>query len=248
MHYLDVMGGGHFSNDPDLVEALVTDAPRSSSGSKSSGVMFDKRADGAMSTIHGGGTSRKRMHSARDYSGAEIMRVLRDEVRSRAETIRVLEFNPAVELLTDGQGRVTGAVLLDLETREYKLVQARAVILATGGGGRLHYQGFPTTNHYGATADGLVLAYRVGGQPGVPAHDAVSPDRRRLPGADPRPTGDREGPRAGRAGVQRLRRAVRVSRWKRATSRRRRSFVSAWTARPGWRHRPASPGCGSIRR
>ena len=164
IHYLDVMGGGHFSNHPDLVEALVTDAPRVIQWLEQLGVMFDKRADGAMSTIHGGGTSRKRMHSARDYSGAEIMRVLRDEVRSRAETIRVLEFNPVVELLTDGQGRVSGAVLLDLETREYKIVQARAVILATGGGGRLHYQGFPTTNHYGATADGIVLAYRVGGR------------------------------------------------------------------------------------
>jgi succinate dehydrogenase/fumarate reductase flavoprotein subunit len=36
------------------------------------------------------------------------------------------------------------------------------VVLATGGGGRLHYQGFPTTNHYGATADGVVMAYRAG--------------------------------------------------------------------------------------
>ena len=36
------------------------------------------------------------------------------------------------------------------------------MILATGGAGRLHYQGFPTSNHYGATADGLVLAYRAG--------------------------------------------------------------------------------------
>jgi succinate dehydrogenase / fumarate reductase flavoprotein subunit len=42
------------------------------------------------------------------------------------------------------------------------IVQARAVIIATGGSGRLHYQGFPTTNHYGATGDGLVLAYRAG--------------------------------------------------------------------------------------
>ena len=39
---------------------------------------------------------------------------------------------------------------------------AKTVILATGGAGRLHYQGFPTSNHYGATADGLVLAYRAG--------------------------------------------------------------------------------------
>ena len=163
-HYLDVMGGGHFSNDPDLVEALVTDAPLVIQWLEQLGVMFDKRPDGSMSTIHGGGTSRMRMHSARDYSGAEIMRVLRDEVRSSPEAVRVLEFNPVVELLTDGQRRVTGAVLLDMETREYKIVHARAVILTTGGGGRLHYQGFPTTNHYGATADGVVLAYRVGGQ------------------------------------------------------------------------------------
>jgi succinate dehydrogenase / fumarate reductase flavoprotein subunit len=42
------------------------------------------------------------------------------------------------------------------------LVRAKAVVIATGGSGRLHYQGFPTTNHYGATGDGLVLAYRLG--------------------------------------------------------------------------------------
>jgi aspartate oxidase len=140
---------------------LVKDAPAVIAWLESLGVMFDKLPDGSMNTAHGGGTSRKRMHSARDYSGAEIMRVLRDEVRSRP-AIRVFEFNPAVELLTDGAGRVSGAVLLDLETREYRVVAARAVVLATGGGGRLHYQGFPTTNHYGATADGVVLAYRVG--------------------------------------------------------------------------------------
>lgn len=162
LHYLDVLGGGHFDNDPDLVEALVRDAPAVIQWLENLGVMFDKLPDGSMNTIHGGGTSRRRMHSARDYSGAEIMRVVRDEVRSRTDHIRVLEFNPVVELLTDDAGRVTGAVLLDLETREYRIVAAKAVILSTGGGGRLHYQEFPTTNHYGATADGLILAYRVG--------------------------------------------------------------------------------------
>jgi succinate dehydrogenase/fumarate reductase flavoprotein subunit len=53
-------------------------------------------------------------------------------------------------------------VLLNLETEELIVVRAGAVVLATGGIGRLHLQGFPTTNHYGATADGLVLAYRAG--------------------------------------------------------------------------------------
>ena len=45
---------------------------------------------------------------------------------------------------------------------EYLIARAKVVIIATGGAGRLHYQGFPTSNHYGATADGLVLGYRAG--------------------------------------------------------------------------------------
>jgi succinate dehydrogenase/fumarate reductase flavoprotein subunit len=116
---------------------------------------------GTMRTIHGGGTSRKRMHAARDYSGAEIMRTLRDEVRSRAD-ITVTEFSPALELVLDENGRVAGAVVQNLETQATGYIRAKATIIATGGSGRLHYQGFPTTNHYGATGDGLVLAYRVG--------------------------------------------------------------------------------------
>jgi succinate dehydrogenase / fumarate reductase flavoprotein subunit/L-aspartate oxidase len=112
--------------------------------------------------IHGGGTSRKRMHFAADITGAEIMRTLRDEVRNQAGKIRVLEFNPAVELILDGAGRCQGAVLLNLETKQLYVVRAKATVLATGGSGRLHIQGFMTTNHYGATADGLVIAYRAG--------------------------------------------------------------------------------------
>ena len=166
IHYLDVMGGGAFTNHPDLVEALVMDAPGVIAWLESLGTMFDKDPDGTMRTIHGGGTSRKRMHAARDYTGAEIMRTLRDEVRSHSNgtspSIRVWEFRPAIELLLDENGRVSGAVLQDLDTDRLMVVRARSVIIATGGSGRLHYQGFPTTNHYGATGDGLVLAYRVG--------------------------------------------------------------------------------------
>ena len=162
IHYLDVIGGGHFTNAPDLVEALVHDAPLVIAWLESLGCMFDKEPDGTLVTRHGGGTSRKRMHSARDYSGAEIMRTLRDEVRSRPGEITVLEFAPAIELLMDDRGQVAGAVLKNLETDEHLVVRAKATIIATGGSGRLHYQGFPTTNHYGATGDGLVMAYRVG--------------------------------------------------------------------------------------
>ena len=113
-----------------------------------------------MITTHGGGTSRKRMHAAKDYSGAEIMRTLRDEVLNRG--IPVVDFTAAIELIKDEKGCAAGAVLLNMETKEILIARAKTVILATGGAGRLHYQGFPTSNHYGATADGLVLAYRAG--------------------------------------------------------------------------------------
>jgi len=164
-HYLDVMGGGGFTSDPNLVEALVTDAPAVIAWLESLGAMFDKEPDGTMRTMHGGGTSRKRMHAARDYTGAEIMRTLRDEVRSRASdrpAIHIWEFRPAIDILLDEKGQAAGAVLKDLDTGRLMVVRARATIIATGGSGRLHYQGFPTTNHYGATGDGLVIAYRAG--------------------------------------------------------------------------------------
>ena len=111
-HYLDVIGGGHFSNDPGLVEALVRDAPGVIQWLEGLGCMFDKQSDGTLITIHGGGTSRKRMHSARDYSGAEIMRTLRDEVRSYPGEITVVEFTPAIELILDDKGQAAAAVAL----------------------------------------------------------------------------------------------------------------------------------------
>lgn len=159
-HYLDAFGGGHFAARPELLRRLVMEAPDAIKWLNELGVMFDKDSDGRMVTTHGGGTSRKRMHACKDYSGAEIMRTLRDEVINRQ--IPVVEFTSAVELIKDDKGQVAGAVLLNMETDDYMVAKAKTVIIATGGAGRMHYQGFPTSNHYGATADGLVLGYRAG--------------------------------------------------------------------------------------
>lgn len=159
-HYLDAFGGGHFAARPELLKRLVMEAPDAIKWLNELGVMFDKDADGRMVTTHGGGTSRKRMHACKDYSGAEIMRTLRDEVLNR--DIPVVEFTAAVELIKDDKGQVAGAVLLNMETGDYMVAKAKTVIIATGGAGRLHYQNFPTSNHYGATADGLVMGYRAG--------------------------------------------------------------------------------------
>ena len=160
IHYLDALGGGHFANKPELLKKLVTEAPDCIQWLNDMGVMFDKDENGRMVTTHGGGTSRKRMHACRDYSGAEIMRTLRDEVINRG--IPVIEFSSAVELIKDDKGQVAGAVLLNMETGDYSVARAKTVVIATGGAGRMHYQGFPTSNHYGATADGLILGYRAG--------------------------------------------------------------------------------------
>ena len=159
-HYLDAFGGGHFAAKPELLYKLVNEAPEAIQWLNDLGVEFDKAPDGTMITTHGGGTSRKRMHAAKDYSGAEIMRTLRDEVLNRE--IPVVDFTVAIEIILDDEGKAAGAVLMNMETKEILVAKAKTVIIATGGAGRLHYQGFPTSNHYGATADGLVLAYRVG--------------------------------------------------------------------------------------
>ncbi len=159
-HYLDAFGGGHFAARPELLRRLVMEAPDAIRWLNDLGVMFDKDKDGRMITTHGGGTSRKRMHACKDYSGAEIMRTLRDEVLNRK--IPVVEFTSAVELLKDEKGQAAGAVLLNMETGDYLVARAKTVVIATGGAGRLHYQHFPTSNHYGATADGLILGYRAG--------------------------------------------------------------------------------------
>ena len=160
IHFLDAFGGGHFAAKRDLLAKLVCDAPGAIKWLNELGVEFDKAEDGTMITTHGGGTSRKRMHAAKDYSGAEIMRTLRDEVINRG--IPVVDFTAAIELILDENGNAAGAVLMNMETHELMVAKAKTVIIATGGAGRMHYQGFPTSNHYGATADGLVLGYRAG--------------------------------------------------------------------------------------
>ena len=111
-HFLDAFGGGHFAAKKELVYKLVTEAPEAIQWQNNLGDEFDKEPDGTMITTHGGGTSRKRMHAAKDYSGAEIMRTLRDEVLNRG--IPVVDFTAAIELITDDKGHAAGAVLMNM--------------------------------------------------------------------------------------------------------------------------------------
>lgn len=190
-HFLDAYGGGHFAAQKDLLYKLVTEAPEAIQWLSSLGVEFDKAPDGTMITTHGGGTSRKRMHAAKDYSGAEIMRTLRDEVLNR--NVQILDYTAAIELIKDDSGCCAGAVLMNMETKELMVAKAKTVILATGGAGRPALPGIPY----------LQSLWCHGGWPdfgvsrrcpsAVPGHAAVSPHWRSFPCADLRSLGDGKG-------------------------------------------------------
>src|SRR4026207_2367576 len=159
-HFIDTLKGGHMQNDHALLKVMVEDGPAIAKWLIDLGVLFDRPADGNLHVKQGGGSSKPRLLTCSDYTGLEIMRVLKDEVLN--QKIHLLEFCAAVELLSDDEGHCSGAIFKDLDNQLHVLVSAKCVILATGGIGRLHIQGFPTSNHYGATGDGLCLAYRMG--------------------------------------------------------------------------------------
>ncbi|VFR57021.1 L-aspartate oxidase [plant metagenome] len=165
-HFEDTLRSGHFVADKALVTALVSDGPDAIRWLIREGMSFDlaregERMGGTLLRKKPGGATAARLLSYRDFTGLELMRALREAVLLQPG-ITVLDRHPALELLSDDRGRCAGAVMHDLARGRATLARAGATVLATGGAGRLHLSGFPTSNHYGATADGLVLAYRLG--------------------------------------------------------------------------------------
>ena len=97
----------------------------------------DKALGGTLLRKRAGGASAARVLSFRDFTGLEMMRVLREAVDLRPG-IETWNRCPAVELLSDDYGACVGAVIYNMEWRTFVLVRAPSVILATGGSGRLH--------------------------------------------------------------------------------------------------------------
>lgn len=161
-HIQDTLRGGHHAGDPALVATLAGDGPEVLHWLISQGMQFEQTPSGDLHTRRAGGMSTARLVHCRDYTGLEMMRVLREAVIQH-RSIEVLEQSPAVELLSNELGqKCVGAVLTSMLDGHLRIVRTRSVIMATGGLGRLHLNGFPTSNHLGATGDGLVLAYRIG--------------------------------------------------------------------------------------
>jgi L-aspartate oxidase len=159
-HYEDTLKAGHNHANKKLIATMVMDAPDVIRWLIKQGMQFDLDEFGDLMTRRAGGTSADRIVYYRDYTGLEMMRVLRESVLS--SEVEVWDHSPAVELLSSETGHCAGAVVYSLEKQQYRMIKAKVVIIATGGLGRMHLNGFPTTNHFGATGDGLALAYRLG--------------------------------------------------------------------------------------
>jgi len=159
-HFADAYVGGHGNNDPDLLRVLCENSADTIRWLGQLGCILDTNEDGTFQLRPGGGTSLPRVLACKDYTGLEIMRVLKDAVL--LSSTKTLQNHAALELLDDGGGQVSGAVLWDRSRGNLVTVSARAVIIATGGSGQLRFQEFPTSNHLGAAGDGLILAYRQG--------------------------------------------------------------------------------------
>ncbi len=160
-HFTDTVVAGQFKGKKELVKVMVSDGPQIVKWLMDLGVNFDRDEKGNLLTKMAGGSSVARILSIGDYTGLNIVKILKDEIRNR-ENIDIFEFSPVVELTTSEFGECNGAVIFDLERKQFFLIKAKAVILATGGSGRLHIQGFQTSNNFGATGDAIVLAYRAG--------------------------------------------------------------------------------------
>ena len=156
LHAADTLAAGAGLNDPHVVDILTSEGPARVQALLALGAHFDHDDSGALSLGREAAHSRRRILHARDATGAEIVRTLVAAVRQAPE-IRVVDRAFALDLVLEGE-RVTG-LLAEHEDGRRVLHLAPAVVLATGGLGRLYLH---TTNPVEATGDGLAMAARAG--------------------------------------------------------------------------------------
>ncbi|HEY4101696.1 MAG TPA: fumarate reductase/succinate dehydrogenase flavoprotein subunit [Gemmatimonadales bacterium] len=156
VHFADTMRGGQYLNNWRMAELHAREAPDRVRELEAWGAVFDRTADGRILQRNFGGHRYPRLAHVGDRTGLEMIRTLQDHAIHRGIDVH-MEVT-IVTLLTDGR-RVTGAFAYDRERGRFKLFEARAVVLATGGVGRAFSV---TSNSWEYTGDGLALAYRAG--------------------------------------------------------------------------------------
>ena len=135
MHFEDTINGGWYINNYKLARIFAEEMPARVHDLERYGVQFDRLPDGTYFTWASGKQTAALNLCAGDYTGYEMMRGLLEEVYRL--NIPFLE-NHYVARLIKQRSKVVGAFLIDNQTGQYKIVQAKATIVATGGGGNMY--------------------------------------------------------------------------------------------------------------
>jgi succinate dehydrogenase / fumarate reductase flavoprotein subunit len=162
-HFYDTVKGSDYLADQDAVEIMVKDAPRAIYELEHMGVPFSRTPNGKIAQRNFGGHTRdygkrpvKRACYAADHTGRVVLDTLYDQCLRHQ--VKFYSENYVLSLIFEGK-RCGGVVTYDLATGEFYLLRAKAVLLATGGCGRIYKT---TSNGFASTGDGLSLAYRSG--------------------------------------------------------------------------------------
>ena len=156
-HFEDTVDGGDWLSDQDAVEYFIREAPRELTQLEHWGCPWNREADGSVAVRPFGGMKKQRTWFAADKSGFHILHTL-FQTSLRFASIQRFDEYYATELVVDG-GRCAGLVAIEMRSGQMRCFDARAVIIAGGGAGRM----FPfTTNGAIKTGDGMALAYRAG--------------------------------------------------------------------------------------
>ena len=156
-HAYDTISGGDWLCDQAAVEAFVKEAPEELLRLEHWGCPWSREPDGHVAVRAFGGMKKKRTWFAADKTGFHLLHTLFQTSLKHERITRYDEWY-VTKLLVDG-GQVCGVVAIELMSGRISAIAAKAVILCTGGCGRV----FPfTTNAAIKTGDGMALAYRAG--------------------------------------------------------------------------------------
>ncbi len=157
MHGYDTVKGSDFLGDQDVIQYFVQEAPKELTRLEHWGCPWSRNEDGTVATRAFGGMSTKRTWYAADKVGFHMLHSLFQHSMQFDQIVRYDE-QFVTKLLVD-DGAVRGVASLDIREGVVRVILGRAVILATGGAGKI----FPfTTNGTIKTGDGMALAYRAG--------------------------------------------------------------------------------------
>jgi succinate dehydrogenase / fumarate reductase flavoprotein subunit len=158
-HAFDTVKGSDYLGDQDAIEIFTREAPGDIYQLEHWGCVFSRNDEGKLAQRPFGAAGSPRTVYAADITGHVLIQVLYEQLQKRmAEGLVVLEEYFAFQLVEE-DGRCTGVISWDLMNGGVKLTEGSAVILATGGAGRLFRA---TTNAYACTGDGMAMALRAG--------------------------------------------------------------------------------------